>query len=67
MATPWIAAERGFIDAVIQPHETRLLLRKSMQLLRDKQIEPGAAQARPHPDLASPLPRACGCHRGPTA
>jgi acetyl-CoA carboxylase carboxyltransferase component len=38
MATPWIAAERGFIDAVIQPHETRLLLRKSLRLLRDKQI-----------------------------
>lgn len=39
MATPWIAAERGFIDAVIEPHETRLLLRKSMRLLRDKQIQ----------------------------
>jgi acetyl-CoA carboxylase carboxyltransferase component len=39
MATPWIAAERGFIDAVIQPHETRLLLRKSMRLLRNKQID----------------------------
>ena len=38
MATPWIAAERGFIDAVIEPHETRLLLRKSLHLLRDKQI-----------------------------
>ena len=37
MATPWIAAERGFIDAVIEPHETRLLLRKSLHLLRDKQ------------------------------
>jgi len=39
MATPWIAAERGFIDAVIEPHETRLLLRKSLHLLRDKQIK----------------------------
>ncbi len=38
MAIPWIAAERGFIDAVIDPHETRLLLRKSMHLLRDKQL-----------------------------
>jgi hypothetical protein len=38
MAIPWIAAERGFIDAVIQPHQTRLLLRKSLRLLRDKQI-----------------------------
>lgn len=37
MATPWIAAERGYIDAVIQPHETRLLLRRSLKLLRDKQ------------------------------
>lgn len=37
MATPWIAAERGYIDAVIQPHETRLLLRKSFKLLHDKQ------------------------------
>ena len=38
MAIPWIAAERGYIDGVIQPHETRLLLRKSLNLLRDKQI-----------------------------
>lgn len=36
VAVPWTAAERGYIDAVIQPHETRLLLRKSMKLLRDK-------------------------------
>ncbi|MGO8769180.1 hypothetical protein, partial [Mycobacterium sp.] len=26
-----------FIDAVIEPHQTRLLIRKSMHLLRDKQ------------------------------
>jgi acetyl-CoA carboxylase carboxyltransferase component len=38
MATPWIAAERGFIDAVVEPHDTRLLLRKSLRLLRDKQM-----------------------------
>lgn len=38
MAIPYIAAERGFIDAVIEPHQTRLLLRQSMRLLRDKQI-----------------------------
>jgi acetyl-CoA carboxylase carboxyltransferase component len=38
MAIPYIAAERGFIDAVIEPHQTRLLLRKSLKLLRDKQI-----------------------------
>ncbi len=38
MAIPWTAAERGFIDAVIDPHQTRLLLRKSLRLLRDKQL-----------------------------
>ena len=38
MAVPWVAAERGFIDGVVEPHETRLLLRKSLHLLRDKQI-----------------------------
>jgi long-chain acyl-CoA carboxylase carboxyl transferase subunit len=37
LAIPWTAAERGYIDGVIQPHETRLLLRKSLKLLRDKQ------------------------------
>jgi acetyl-CoA carboxylase carboxyltransferase component len=38
MAIPRIAAERGFIDAVIVPHTTRLQLRKALHLLRDKQI-----------------------------
>ncbi len=38
IAIPWIAAERGYIDGVIEPHETRLLLRKSLHLLREKQI-----------------------------
>jgi acetyl-CoA carboxylase carboxyltransferase component len=37
LATPWIAAERGYIDGVIEPHQTRLLIRKSLRLLRDKQ------------------------------
>ncbi|AMT69180.1 acyl-CoA carboxylase subunit beta [Mycobacteroides immunogenum] len=37
LATPWIAAERGYIDGVIEPHQTRLLIRKSLKLLRDKQ------------------------------
>jgi acetyl-CoA carboxylase carboxyltransferase component len=37
IAIPWTAAERGYIDGVIEPHETRLLLRKSLRLLREKQ------------------------------
>ncbi|GBE64120.1 propionyl-CoA carboxylase subunit beta [Mycobacterium sp. MFM001] len=38
MAIPWTAAERGYIDGVIEPHTTRLLLRKSLHILRDKQL-----------------------------
>ncbi len=40
LAIPWTAAERGYIDGVVQPHETRLLLRKSLRLLIDKQKWP---------------------------
>jgi acetyl-CoA carboxylase carboxyltransferase component len=36
VATPWTAAERGYIDAVIEPATTRLELRKALALLRDK-------------------------------
>ncbi|RMI34213.1 acyl-CoA carboxylase subunit beta [Nocardia stercoris] len=38
VATPWMAAERGFIDAVIEPSATRLELRRALHLLRDKKV-----------------------------
>ncbi len=38
MATPYLAAERGYVDAVIEPAETRLQLRKALAQLRDKQV-----------------------------
>jgi acetyl-CoA carboxylase carboxyltransferase component len=38
VATPWVAAERGYIDAVIEPSNTRLELRRALQLLRDKSL-----------------------------
>lgn len=38
VATPWVAAERGYIDAVIEPATTRLEIRKALQLLQDKTI-----------------------------
>ncbi|NLU84783.1 acyl-CoA carboxylase subunit beta [Rhodococcus sp. HNM0569] len=38
IATPYIAAERGYIDAVIEPSHTRLEIRKALTLLRDKKI-----------------------------
>jgi propionyl-CoA carboxylase beta chain len=35
-ATPYIAAERGFVDAVIEPSATRLEVAKALRLLRTK-------------------------------
>ncbi|WP_182358971.1 acyl-CoA carboxylase subunit beta [Tomitella gaofuii] len=38
IATPYVAAERGYIDGVIEPSSTRLELRKAFRLLRDKHV-----------------------------
>lgn len=35
-ATPWIAAERGYVDEVIEPAETRPALVKALRLTRSK-------------------------------
>jgi propionyl-CoA carboxylase beta chain len=36
LANPYIAAERGYIDAVIAPHETRIEIVRALRLLRSK-------------------------------
>ncbi|GAB3265984.1 acyl-CoA carboxylase subunit beta [Alteromonas gracilis] len=36
LANPYIAAERGYVDAVIAPHETRAEIVKALRLLRSK-------------------------------
>jgi propionyl-CoA carboxylase beta chain len=36
LANPYIAAERGYIDAVIQPHETRVEVIRALRLLKTK-------------------------------
>jgi propionyl-CoA carboxylase beta chain len=36
LANPYLAAERGYIDAVIQPHETRVEIVRALRLLRSK-------------------------------
>nr|WP_246283854.1 acyl-CoA carboxylase subunit beta [Nocardioides perillae] len=36
LANPYTAAERGYVDAVIQPHETRIEVVRSLRLLRTK-------------------------------
>ena len=38
-ANPFIASARGFIDDVIQPHESRKRICRSLVMLRDKKIE----------------------------
>jgi propionyl-CoA carboxylase beta subunit len=35
-ASPFVAAERGFIDDVIEPHETRLKVIRALRMLRNK-------------------------------
>jgi propionyl-CoA carboxylase beta chain len=36
LANPFIAAERGYVDAVIAPHETRIEISRSLRVLADK-------------------------------
>ena len=35
-ANPYVAADRGFVDAVIQPHETRKKLIQALEMLENK-------------------------------
>jgi propionyl-CoA carboxylase beta chain len=37
LANPFIAAERGYVDQVIEPAETRRLITRSLRVLADKQ------------------------------
>ena len=36
LANPYVAAERGYVDAVISPHETRVEVVRALRLLRTK-------------------------------
>ena len=36
LANPYLAAERGYVDAVIHPHETRTEIVRALRLLRSK-------------------------------
>jgi propionyl-CoA carboxylase beta chain len=38
-ANPFVASSRGYIDDVIQPHETRRRICRSLAMLRDKKLE----------------------------
>jgi propionyl-CoA carboxylase beta chain len=36
LANPYLAAERGYVDAVISPHKTRVEITRVLRLLRTK-------------------------------
>ncbi|HVF14971.1 MAG TPA: acyl-CoA carboxylase subunit beta [Acidimicrobiales bacterium] len=38
-ANPWLAAEHGFIDAVIEPRETRAAVARGLDMLRSKRTD----------------------------
>ena len=38
-SNPLVAAQRGFVDAVISPSETRTRICEDLELLRDKQVQ----------------------------
>jgi len=38
-ANPYVAAERGYVDDVIEPQETRPTLIRSLRLLKDKHVD----------------------------
>ena len=35
---PWFMAERGFIDGVIEPEDTRMRIIKALHFLKDKKV-----------------------------
>ena len=39
LLNPYIAADRGFIDAVIEPHETRKQITQALRALRNKRVD----------------------------
>ncbi len=44
-ANPYVAADRGFVDAVIQPRETRKKLIQALEMLRDQARQEPAEEA----------------------
>ncbi len=46
--SPFAAAERGYIDEVIQPHSTRRRVARALAMLKNKQVE---MPARKHDNL----------------
>ena len=54
-ANPFTAAERGYVDDVIQPRRTRPALIAALDACRTKQADRARAQARQHPVVSDPV------------
>jgi propionyl-CoA carboxylase beta chain len=39
LANPYVAAERGYVDRVIYPHETRSMVLRGLRALRNKRAQ----------------------------
>jgi propionyl-CoA carboxylase beta chain len=37
--SPFVAAERGYVDEVIMPHSTRRRIARALAMLREKEVE----------------------------
>lgn len=37
--SPFVAAERGYVDEVIMPHSTRMRVARALKLLKDKDLQ----------------------------
>ena len=56
---PYIAAERGYVDSVIPPSQTRSYVIRALRMLRNKRESAAAEEAREHPAMSD----ACGANQ----
>ena len=72
VASPFLAAERGELDGIIEPAQTRVSIAKALRALRGKRATPAAEEAREHPAVSEvgtrrrPSPSRCAAARPPT-
>ena len=52
LANPYIAADRGYVDAVIPPSHTRVQVTKALRVLANKRQTLPAEEAREHPAVS---------------
>ena len=57
LANPYIAADRGYVDAVIPPSHTRVQVTKALRRAGQQAPEPAAQEAREHPAVTEATER----------